>query len=263
MRDRTEPRPSHAKTRRRAAGLRREEVAVDAGISVTWYTWLEQGRPVRVSGRTLNDIARALRLDTTERAHLMRLARAARASSEQSITEVATESVRTLADGLHPHPVYVVNGLWDVLHANAAARAMFGDFAATPGVTDNILRRLYLDPDWRERFVDWDAVSGSAVAQFRAATGHMVGAKRWRDFVDRLTGESPAFAARWRRHELASAFPRHKTVRHPESGERSFLYASVAPDAEPTDLRLIVYTALPDVTNGAGSKRRAVRRAAR
>ena len=274
MRDRAEPRAGRRTPRRRAAGMRREEVAIDAGISVTWYTWLEQGRPVRVSRRTLLSIARALRLDATERAHLLRLADAATAVRPR-LTSAASASVRALADGLLPHPAYVVNGLWDVLYANRSARIVFGDFDARPGVTDNILRRLHLDADWRTRFVDWPSVCGSAVAQFRLATAAMVGSPSWTAFVDQLSHDSEDFAGRWARHELATSFPREKVVRHAAAGDLRFLYASVAPDAEPTDVRLIVYTpadgAASDTlsalvasrlgkTNGAGSKRRAIRR---
>jgi hypothetical protein len=147
-----------------------------------------------------------------------------------------------LVDGLHPHPVYAVNGLWQVLCANDAARTVFGDFGSRPGITDNVLRRLFLDPEWRDRFADWDAVSGSAVAQFRAATAGFVGWTRWSAFVADLARESAPFAERWEHHELATAFPREKLVRHPALGELSFLYTSVAPDAEPSDVRLIVYT---------------------
>ena len=263
--------------------MRREEVAIDAGISVTWYTWLEQGRPVRVSRRTLLGIARALRLDAMERAHLLRLAAATRTSVAQPrLTNAASESVRSLADRLLPHPVYVVNGLWDVLHANAAAVRVFGAFDVQPGVTDNVLRRLFLDDAWRRCFVDWAAVSGSAVAQFRVATAGMVGSERWHEFVARLTRESAEFAGRWSRHELATAFPREKIVRHGDAGDLTFLYASLAPDAEPADVRLIIYTpadsstiakltslvevdaipglpTLPEAPNGAGRRPRAVR----
>lgn len=244
--------------------MRREEVAIEAGISVTWYTWLEQGRPVRVSRRTLDGLGRALRLDATERVHLIRLARAvAGADKPNEITTAATPSLHAMADGLEPHAVYVVNGLWDVLYANESARTMFGDFGEVPGVTDNVLRRLYLDARWRTLFPDWLAVSGAAVAQFRAATGHMVGTPRWREFIRALARESADFAKRWERHELASAFPRHKTVRGAMGGERSFLYASVAPDGEPPDVRLIVYTAVADVTGGAKPRPRAAGRRAR
>jgi transcriptional regulator with XRE-family HTH domain len=268
MRDRAEPGPCRRMPRRRARGLRREEVAIDAGISVTWYTWLEQGRPVRVSRRTLVAIARALHLDATERAHLLRLAEAAN-TTRPRLTSTASTEVRSLADGFLPHPVYVVNGLWDVLYANRSARLLFGEFDARPGVTDNILRRLYLDDDWRTRFEDWPSVCGSAVAQFRAATARLVGSTAWTSFIDRLSRDSAAFADRWSRHELAASFPREKIVRHPDGGKGRFLYASLAPDAEPGDVRVIVYMpaaadtaaalAVLGTANGAGPKRRAVR----
>ena len=241
MRDRAEPAPGRRMARRRARGMRREEVAIDAGISVTWYTWLEQGRPVRVSRRTLLAIARALRLDATERAHLLRLADAATATSPR-LTRTISAEVRQFADGLLPHAAYVVNGLWDVLYANQSARMLFGEFDARPGVTDNILRRLYLDPDWRSRFADWPSVSGSAVAQFRAATAGMVGSPAWLAFIDRLSRDSADFADRWARHELAAAFPREKIVKHASAGDLRFLYASVAPDGAQGDVRVIVYT---------------------
>lgn len=260
MRDQAEPRRSRA-SRRRAIGLRREEVALDAGISATWYTWLEQGRPVRVSRRTLLGIARALRLNPTERAHLLRLADAA--SAPRTATHVSTEvteSLRVLADGLEPHAVYVVNGLWDVLYANATGRAVFGDFDARSPETGNVLRRLFLDEEWRHCFADRDSVVTSAVAQFRAATAHMVGDARWKDFVTRLAAESRDFADRWHQHELATASSREKVVVHPSAGRLSFLYASVAPDAEPADVRLIVYTPADEATSAALARLRETRR---
>ena len=262
MRDRAEPQPGRRQAGRRAIGLRREEVAIEAGISVTWYTWLEQGRPVRVSRRTLRSIARALRLDATERAHLLTLADAASASPlRRQLTATASPALVALADGLNPQPAYIVNGLWDVLYATDAARRVFGEFDAKAGITDNILRRLFLDADWRDRFADWDVVSRSAVAQFRVATAGLVGWPRWNRFVARLCDESPLFAEQWERHELAAAFARDKVVRHPELGELSFVYASVAPDGEPADVRLILYTPADVRTASRLSPSRATARA--
>ena len=143
-----------------------------AGISVTWYTWLEQGRSVRVSSQTLNGIARALRLTPTERAHLRTLAEAAASPGHAArITSAASPTLRAVVDALAPHGAYAINGRWDVLHANGAAHALLGNFGTAPGVTDNILRRLFLDGDWRRRFTQWESVTASAVAQFRASTG--------------------------------------------------------------------------------------------
>jgi len=150
MRDRATPLDARRGSRRRAAGLRREEVSQAAGISVTWYTWLEQGRDVRVSPRALNAIADALRLDATERDHLLRLADAAHATRASSITQVASEQLVRFVDALS-HPAYAINGMWDVLHANRAATALLGEFRPEHP-TGNVLTRLFLDPAWQRLF---------------------------------------------------------------------------------------------------------------
>jgi transcriptional regulator with XRE-family HTH domain len=241
MRGRATPSNGAHTGRRRVRGLRREEVAMAAGISLTWYTWLEQGRPVRVSTRTLRAIARALELRAPERTHLRRLATAASGGRRLPMTRVASDGLRALVTNLSPHPVYAVNGLWDVLCRNRIADVVFGDFDREPGCTDNVLRRLMLDADWRERFENWEQVAESAVAQFRAATGHLVGRSVWRQFVATLSAESSWFADRWSAHTIAPAVSYTKVVRHPAAGSLSMVYASLAPDGEPADVRMIVY----------------------
>ena len=242
MRGRATPGVGAQTSRRRVRGLRRDEVAMAAGISLTWYTWLEQGRPVRVSSRTLRAVGRALRLAPPERAHLLRLATAASGGSRRvPVTRDASEGLRALVTNLSPHPVYVVNGLWDVLCRNRIADVVLGDFDREPGCTDNVLRRLMLDAEWRERFENWEEVAESAIAQFRAATGHLVGRRVWRDFVASLSAESPWFAERWSAHAIAPAVSYTKIVRHPIAGRLSMVYASLAPAGEPTDVRMIVY----------------------
>ena len=229
--------------RRRVRGLRREEVAVAAGISLTWYTWLEQGRPVRVSARTLRAIGRALRLAPTERAYLMRLASGAAGGTRRvPLTYTASESLRALVRHLAPHPAYAVNGLWDVLCRNREADEMFGDFDRKPGVTDNVLRRLLLDPDWRSLFVDWEALATSAVAQFRVGTARLTGQAPWRGFVSTLAAESEWFATKWPAQAVASSVTYVKTVRHPRLGVRHLWYAPLSPDGEPADVKVVVYT---------------------
>jgi len=243
MRGRATPSSGARTTRRRVRGLRREEVAMEAGISLTWYTWLEQGRPVRVSARTLRAVGRALQLAPAERAHLLRLASAALGSGRRSSpTRDASDGLRAMVTNLSPHPAYAVNGVWDVLCRNRLADAVFGDFDREPGSTDNVLRRLLLDADWRERFANWDDVAESAIAQFRAATGHFVGSAAWRQFVARLSDESPWFAERWSAQRVVPAVTYTKIVRHPAAGPLTMLYASLAPDGEPPDVRLVVYT---------------------
>lgn len=229
--------------RRRAVGLRREEVAESAGISVTWYTWLEQGRPVRVSTATLRAIARALRLSAVERAHLVRLASAVAAPTRSArLTRRANDSVVAFVDALAPSPAYAVNGLWNVLHANRAASLVLGAFAST-AETNNVLARLFLDPSWRGFFANEDAVREAAVAQFRAATGHMINDARWRSFIDKLSSASVDFDALWRRQDLASSASREKINEHRALGRLRFRYTSVSMDGEASDVRVIVYSA--------------------
>ena len=249
MRGRATPSSGARTSRRRVRGLRREEVALAAGISLTWYTWLEQGRPVRVSTRTLRAVGRALRLGPPERAHLLRLATAASGDTRRlPVTRDASDGLRTLVTNLSPHPVYAVNGLWDVLCRNRAADVLLGDFDREPGCTDNVLRRLLLDAEWRERFESWEAVAESAIAQFRAATGHLVGRSVWRQFVASLSDESPWFAERWSAHAIEPAVSYAKVVRHPVAGRLPMVYASLAPAGEPADVRMIVYTPADDDT---------------
>lgn len=246
MRDRATPTTAGAGPRRgarRTPGMRREEVALAAGISVTWYTWLEQGRPMKVSPETLTAVADALRLDETERVHLRRLADSSATDSPHASgrTRALMPEVRALVDGLVPHPAYAMNGWWDVLHANAPAVTLFGDFGAYPGTTDNVLRRLFLDATWRERFPMWSVVAESAVAQFRATSGFYVGNLEWEEFVARLASESSDFEELWARHAFAGAVATSCDVRAADGSRSTFSYASVAPDTERCDVRVVIY----------------------
>lgn len=240
VRGRVAPPAGASSARRRARGLRREEVALRAGISVTWYTWLEQGRPVNPSPRTLRSLAAALQMSDAERDHLLSLAPAAR-DQEAPVTTAADGALLLLVESLAPHPAYAVNGRWDVLAANRPAAMVFGRFDARPGTTDNILRRLFLDPRWREGFAEWEALAASVVGQFRGATTALATDPAWQQFVRRLQQESPAFAALWARHQVHAAPAHQKQFHHPRLGTLRFHYSSVAPDDAPGDVRVIIY----------------------
>lgn len=242
MRNRATPVNNTARKRRRAPGLRREEVALRAGISVTWYTWLEQGRPVRVSRQTIEAIGRALDLDSVHRSHLDQLAELLDNSSQaEVISSVAEPSVRQLVDGLAPHAAYAINGLWDVLHANEAAITLLGQFNAHSATTNNVLRRLFLDEHWRECFEHWPDVAESAVAQFRAATAARVGHPQFPQFVSQLCHDSSEFAALWARHDLATAAAKEKIFAHPVRGRIRLWYSSLTPDGTAPDVRVVLY----------------------
>lgn len=229
--NRTPDATARATPRRRAKGMRREEAALAAGISLTWYTWIEQGRPVSCSRATLDRIARALRMDRTERSHLFDLAHDVTATPARALLTRAPAELAALVDDLRESPAYVINALWDVLHFNAACGAVLGPFERGARVSGNVLRRLFLDDAWRTGFEDWEATAQSAVAQFRAATGRLQGGDALATLVSALADESAEFRAMWERRRLAAPPLRHKVFRHPTAGRLTLHYATMKPDA--------------------------------
>ncbi|NVB77615.1 MAG: helix-turn-helix domain-containing protein [Kofleriaceae bacterium] len=216
--------------RRRVKGLRREEVALAAGISPTWYTWLEQGRPVTCSRTTLESVARALRMSATERRHLFDLADANLEPPPPLVTRVPSQ-LATFVDATQ-HPAYVFNALWDVLHVNAAATTLFGPFTHA-----NVLRRLFLDDTWR--FKNADAIAQSAVAQFRAATGRFQYSDAFQALVGGLADASPAFRTLWERKQLEPPPLTQKILLH-ATGPIALHYATMRPDGF-DDVSIAIY----------------------
>ena len=240
VRARVAPPAASVNGRRRTRGLRREEVALRAGISVTWYTWLEQGRKVRPSAATLRSIAAALEMTPAERAHLLDLAPADPAEGTAP-TAAADGALLLLVETLAPHPAYAVNGRWDLLAVNRPAVRVFGRFDTAPGTSDNILRRLFLDPKWKRGFGDWEGLCASAVAQFRPATAAQGNDLAFRRFLTALQGGSPHFASLWGAQQVEGGRSHEKRFHHPRLGTLRFHYSSVAPDGAPPDIRVIVY----------------------
>lgn len=234
-----------ASPRRRAPGLLREEVASAAGMSATWYTWLEQGRPTNPSLHLLERLAKVLQLDTVERAHLLRLARP---ETPHSVTRPLDPALANLLRGLHPHPAYAFDGLWNVVAWNAAAAALLGAFDAADPLRGNVLVRLFRDPDWRLLFADWDAITQSAVAQYRAATATLHRDKRRRAIIESLEESSPRFVALWREQDVAASPAWRKVLVHPRAGRLAFDYAALSADAGDDQIRITVYTPADEAT---------------
>ena len=228
--------------RRRARGLLREEVAMIAGVGVTWYTWLEQARPIKPSVHVLGHIARALRLDEAERTPLFCLARPdlEPAPVVQLATGVSPVLVRTM-ESLAPNPSYAVNALWDVIGWNNPAARVFGDFSRIEGERRNLLHLIFCDRGWRNLFHDWEAIAVSAVAQFRAGTARLNGDARFKSLLGLLERESPEFREQWRRRDVREPTPRSKVLDHPRAGRLDLEYATFQPDGDP-DVRLTIYT---------------------
>lgn len=231
----------HPGRRRRANGLLREEVAQRAGISPTWYTWLEQGREINPSPEVLDQLAAALLLSPTERAHLVTLAKpvaAARASLQFS-REVSSE-LATWIDGLD-QPAYALNGCWDVLAWNAATCRLLGDFGSLARTERNILRMTFLWRHWRTLFVEWDCLAASVVAQWRAETARHTGAPEVLAITSALTRDSAEFARLWRERELDVPHLKVKRLRHPEAGILDLTYAPLRPRGVADDISVVVY----------------------
>ncbi|MCR6485155.1 helix-turn-helix transcriptional regulator [Amycolatopsis sp. OK19-0408] len=222
--------------RRRTPGLRREEVAELAGIGVDWYIRLEQGRTVSPSSTTVEALARALRLDDTERAHLRALARnPARTAFRR---ERVPDATRRLVEGL-TQPAYVTGRRWDVLAWNPPAAALFTDFGVVPEADRNALVYLLLDERARRLFGDgWATQAEHAVAQFHAAHDLWAGDPAFTALAGRLRAGCPEFSAWWDRHDVIHSGPGRKTLYRP--GPEEFDYATFQANEDPA-LRLTIY----------------------
>jgi hypothetical protein len=207
----------HVGGRRRTPGLRREEVAQLAGVGVTWYTWLEQARDIRVSENVLESLTRALRLDTHERAHLFNLAGA---PSTAAVIESDTldPAVALLLDRFGSYPASVVNARYDILAYNSSYAALMGDVASLPFDQRNILWLMFTSERTRKLLVDWEHATRRCVAQFRASHADHISEPAWRSMVKRLQDASPEFCAYWEEHHVAAAVNVVKQFRHPELG---------------------------------------------
>ena len=228
--------------RRRARGLLREEVATIAGVSLTWYTWLEQARPIKPSVQVLGSLARALRLSDVERTHLFRLARPDLEPSPaaQLATAVSSPLQRTM-DGLAPNPAYAVNAVWDVIGWNKPVELVFGDFAAIDAERRNLVHLIFCDPAWRTLLRDWETISIFVVAQFRESTARLGSDLRFKELVRMLERDSESFREHWRRRDVRQPAPQSKVMDHPRAGRLDLDYATFQADSD-RDVRLTIYT---------------------
>jgi MmyB-like transcription regulator ligand binding domain/Helix-turn-helix domain len=213
-------------SRRRTPGLRREEVATLAGVGVTWYTWLEQGRDINASPQVLDAVARTLLLDPHEREHLFRLADTPDGTAQSDCQAVPPE-VQLLLDQLGPYPACVRNARYDLLGFNAAYELLIGPLAHLPFDERNALWRMFTTERCRSSIVDWPQATRRMVAEYRAAMAEHVAEPAWKCLVARLTKASPEFAALWERHEVASPENLTKQILHPEVGLLRLNYTSL------------------------------------
>jgi transcriptional regulator with XRE-family HTH domain len=228
-------------TRRRTAGLRREELAQLAGVGVTWYTWLEQGRPINASVQVLDAIARTLRLDATERAHLFRLADVPGTTAPVGCDECPLpDEVQRILDSI-PLPANVITERFDLLAWNGIYAALFPRLIQTPAAERNTLLACLTSPACCSPLPEQDKYSASLIAQLRNAYGKHVGDPAWTHFIRRLEALSPTFAELWAAHDVAQPASHTKRFRHPTLGlittkSTSFAVTAVA------GARMVIYT---------------------
>jgi transcriptional regulator with XRE-family HTH domain len=229
--------------RRRTPGLRREEVAQLSGVSTDYYTRLEQGREQRPSGQVLDALARTLRLDPEETAHLHRLARADRGHADlgranRTVRETVRPSLLRLMQGWLHTPALIVNRRMDVLGANPLGRALFARVFEQD--EPNLVRFVFLSPHARSFYPEWEQIAQSSLGALRAASGGLDEA----GLVDDLAARSPEFRRLWARHDVRGKSHEAKRLHHHEVGELTLTYDSLTVDGAGGQ-QLIVYQAEP------------------
>ncbi|MGW0551737.1 helix-turn-helix transcriptional regulator [Streptomyces altiplanensis] len=238
--------------RRRVPGLRRSEVAALADMSVEYYAKLERGNLAGVSPAVLEALARALRLDDAERAHLVNLAHAADGSDaltrpRRRRTKDQWKPHRSLQwtlDAISAGPAFVRNGRMDLLAANQLARAFYADVYATPRNQANLARFNFLDPASRRFYPDWDLFADVAVAILRTEAGRNPHDKDLHDLVGELSTRSDEFRTRWGAHNVRHHGTGTKRFHHQSVGDLTLAYEGLEMTAEP-GLTLTIYTAEP------------------
>jgi transcriptional regulator with XRE-family HTH domain len=227
--------------RRRTAGLRREEIAQLAGVGVTWYTWLEQGRQINASVQVLDAIARTLRLDATERGHLFRLADVPGTAGPADCVECPLPpEVQRILDSI-PYPASVLTERFDLLAWNRLYASVFPRLTQAPPGERNTLLSCLTSPSCCSPMPEQDMYSATLVAQLRVAYGRHLGDPAWTHFIRRLEAMSPTFAAIWAAHDVAQPASHTKRFRHPTLGLITTKSTSFAVTAVP-GARMVIYT---------------------
>jgi len=215
-------------------------VALLAGVGVTWYTWLEQGRQINASTQVLDAVARTLRLDRAEREHLYRLAEATPLRTECSRQPVP-DAIREIVRSLDPLPASLINSRFDILLSNGASEELFWDWHSMPCIHKNMLWCCVTEPTARGKFPQYDAHVRYLVARLRSAYSRHIGEPDWEEDIRRLAGLSREFADLWARHEVADAEPRDLTFRHPQAGTLRLAVSELEMPVMP-EARIVVYT---------------------
>ena len=233
---------------RRTPGLRREEVSLLSGVSLTWYTWLEQGREVNPSRHVMGALARTLQLTAAEHAYVLHLTGHAIDSTRDHDADDLPAHGQRLLDALQPSPAYALTHDWTIVAWNNAYQRLYPNVAAVPAADRNLLWLVFTDPAVRTLLGDWDTDSQRFLAQFRADAGARVHQPAFADLITRLQEASPQFQHGWESHDVDHFTSRERRFNHPAAGPMTLEHHRMSLSDRP-DLHLVVYTAEPGTSS--------------
>ena len=232
--------------RRRTPGLRREEVAQEAGMSTTWYTWLEQGRTIHISASVVESLARVLQLDPDERAYLLQLTVQPEAPTSET-QETVSPALQRVLDQLTATPAYIRGQRWDILAWNRAACAVMGQLCGGSALERNVMYHFFCDPEARQLYDDWEYLARCMLAQFRASAGIRVGDPWFKELIELLKQGSPEFRHWWPRHEIVGMLEGRKALNHPLVGRLTLEHTTFQVSSAPS-LQLILHLPIEEET---------------
>lgn len=230
-RARMQPDPEASTGRRRTPGLRREEVAGLAGVSVSWYTWLEQGRDISVSTAALERLGGALRLDRAELEHLFALSLRQLPSPRSG--EVLGEGLVDLVQAVDPIPAYVRNDRLDILAWNPAVADLFVDYATLEPRARNTLHLMFLHPSYRSLIENWEDVARGTISLFRAGRAKTTDKEPFDQIVERISAGSEEFRRWWPDVDVQGFGEGVKRLHHPRRGQVNLTYVALSPEGQP------------------------------
>ncbi len=237
--------PAYGGGNRRVKGLRREEVALLAGVSIDYYVRMERGNLTGASDSVLDGVANALQLDEAERVHLFDLARASQPASprqRRTKTSGVTAGIQQILDAISDAPAWVRNARHDMLAANQLARALYAPVLTDPRRPANNARFIYLVPAAREFFTDWDRAADDIAAMLRSEAGSNPHDKQLIELIGELSTQSNEFRNRWAAHNVRFHRTGHKRIHHPVVGHLDLDFEAMEFPAHP-GLTLLAYTA--------------------
>ncbi|WP_152362039.1 helix-turn-helix transcriptional regulator [Microlunatus speluncae] len=231
--------------RGRELGLRREEVAYLSGVSVTWYTWLEQGRDINPSRQVLDAVAVQLRLTGPEHEYVLTLAGLAPLpAAEAAAPTPAPPHLHRLIDAQLPSPAFAITPDWGIAAWNRAYEILYPAIGRVDPADRNLLLLIFTDPYVRRMLPDWEITSRRFLAEYRAEAGPLLGQPSQLALIDRLTSQSPDFARAWEEHQVDRFSSRERRFEHPEAGELIFEQHRLIPSDLP-GLHLVIYLPHP------------------